>query len=213
MIRACLKTAVVVLSLAWLVYVWTAGNAQEKPGLTPEQAWQRLKAGNERFATDKLQAKDLGTRRRKELPKGQHPFAVVLSCADCRAPPEYVFDRGLGDLFVLRVAGNISDPFVLASIEYAVKQVRVPLVVVLGHNECGAVKAALGKVVAEVQVGRILPAAKDTALAAGIENNVRRQTELLTSRSAVSKTHAEQKKVRIVSGVYRLSTGKVDWFK
>ncbi len=105
----------------------------------------------------------LCARRRALLAKGQHPHAVILSCADSRVAPELLFDQGLGDLFVLRVAGNISDPFVLGSIEYAVEHLHAPLIVVLGHESCGAVAAALTKVdfpgnlgtlIKEVHVGK-----------------------------------------------------------
>ena len=97
-----------------------------------------LKEGNERFATDRLEHKDMGAARRTELTAGQHPFAAVLSCADSRVPPEIVFDQGLGDLFVVRVAGNVGEPFALGSIDYAVEHLHVPLIVVLGHEKCGA---------------------------------------------------------------------------
>jgi carbonic anhydrase len=198
-------------------------SAQEASGLTPDLALRRLKDGNDRFAADRLLATDLGTKKRQELAKGQHPFAVVLACADSRVAPEYVFNQGLGDLFVLRVAGNISDPFMIGSMEFAVEQLHVPLIVVLGHEECGAVKAALpkdlalkqagnlGKLIDEVYVGKPLPADKNAALAAAIKNNVAQQTAILAKRSEVIKSHLEQKKLRIVSGVYSLATGKVEW--
>jgi carbonic anhydrase len=194
--------------------------AQEASPLTPDLALRRLKEGNDRFAADRLLANDLGTKKRQELAKGQHPFAIVLACADSRVTPEYVFNQGLGDLFVLRVAGNITDPFVIGSMEYAVEYFHVPLIVILGHEECGAVSAALGtakltgdigKLVAEVDVGKSLPADKAAALAAAIKNNVVQQTNRLAKRSEVIKNHLEQKKLRIVSGVYSLATGKVEW--
>jgi carbonic anhydrase len=183
-------------------------------------AWQRLKAGNNRFAADMLETNPLGVARRQELARGQKPFAVVLTCADSRLTPEFIFNQGLGDLFVLRVAGNIVDPFELGSIEYAVEHLHVPLIVLLGHEKCGAVAAALGedkppgnlgKLVAEIDVGRDLPAGKDAALAAAIKNNVRHHVHLLTERSSVIKEHVANKQVRIVSGIYQLATGKVEW--
>jgi carbonic anhydrase len=196
--------------------------AQEKQALSSEQAWQRLKEGNDRFAADRLENKAVGAERRRELADGQRPFAVVLTCADSRLAPEFIFNQGLGDLFVLRVAGNIADPFVLGSIEYAVEHLHVPLIVVLGHEKCGAVEAALrkekptgnlGKLLGEIDVGKDLPAGKAVALAAAVNNNVRHHTRLLTERSGVIKAHVAKTEVRIISGVYRLATGKVEWLE
>src|SRR5947209_2306854 len=137
------KTVVTIFALLMF-----AGGAlsQEAAPPTAEGAIKLLKEGNGRFAQGKLAAKDTGANRRALLAKGQHPFAVVLTCADSRVAPELVFDQGLGDLFVLRVAGNITDPFTLGSIEYAVEHLHTPLIVVLGHENCGAVAAALTKV-------------------------------------------------------------------
>src|SRR5207248_7711581 len=151
------------------------------------------------------------------LAKGQHPFAVVLTCADSRVAPELVFDQGLGDLFVLRVAGNITDPFTLGSIEYAVEHVHTPLIVVLGHENCGAVAAALTKVefpgnlgtlIKEVHVGKDLPMERSAALPVAVKNNVLFHAAQLTKRSGLLKEEAAHKKVSIVGGVYRLASGK-----
>jgi carbonic anhydrase len=195
--------------------------AEEKAAISAEQAWQLLKEGNHRFAADRSEHKDLGQKRRQELVKGQQPFAVVLACADSRTPPELIFNQGLGDIFVLRVAGNIADPFVLGSMEYAVEHLHTPLVVVLGHEKCGAVAAALdaekpggnlGKVINEVYVGKQLPENTEAALSAAVRNNVLRQVELITGRSDVLKKAVEEKKLKIVAGVYHLDSGKVEWF-
>jgi carbonic anhydrase len=194
--------------------------APDEQGPSSEQAWQRLKAGNARFVDEMLERKDIGRTRRQELAQGQKPFAVVLTCADSRLTPEFIFNQGLGDLFVVRVAGNIAEPFILGSIEYAVEHLHVPLIVLLGHEKCGAVEAALGeekptgnlaKLVGEIDVGKDLPAGKEAALAAAIKNNVRHHARLLTERSDVIKEHVARDKVRIVSGVYQLATGKVEW--
>ena len=133
---------------------------------TPDAALKRLKESNARFAADQLARKDIGSKRRAELTQGQRPFAVILTCADSRVAPELIFDEGLGELFVLRVAGNVSNPDIIGSIEYAVAALKTPLVVVLGHSNCGAVAAAvegkhlegnLGKLIDRVQPGRNLP--------------------------------------------------------
>src|SRR4051795_13565486 len=111
--------------------------------LPADRALARLLEGNGRYARHKEQHPDETLARRKELETGQHPFAVILSCADSRVPPELVFDQGLGDLFVIRVAGNIADDDVLGSIEYAVEHLHTKLILVLGHEKCGAVSAAV----------------------------------------------------------------------
>ena len=187
---------------------------------TAEEAWQRLTEGNERFAAERLQNKSLGAARRAVLAQGQHPFAIVLTCSDSRLAPELLFDQGLGDLFVVRVAGNVSEPFALGSIEYAVEHLHVPLVVVLGHEKCGAVAAALcgghadgnlGKLIKEIKVGEHRASDKDHELARAVENNVRYQTRLLSQRSDVLREHVERQKLRIVEGVYQFETGKVEW--
>ena len=219
-IEATAKLFFVALGL-WSLAGWSTF-AQEKPALTPEQALERLKKGNEKFVADHAEAPNVGAERRRELAKGQHPFAIVLTCADSRVPPEYIFNQGLGDIFVLRVAGNIADPFVLGSMEYAVEHLHSPLIVVLGHSKCGAVDAAmgeskptgnLGKLISEVHVGKDLPGDRPAALDAAIANNVRHQAELLAKRSDVVKEFVEHKKVRIVSGVYDLASGKVEWLE
>lgn len=111
---------------------------------SPDEAKQLLIEGNERFTSGNPLSKDLSSARREDLMKnGQHPFAVIVSCSDSRVPPELLFDQALGDLFVVRVAGNVITPVELGSIEYAIEHLKTPLVVVLGHEECGAVTAAV----------------------------------------------------------------------
>jgi carbonic anhydrase len=194
--------------------------AADPPSPTPDQAWQLLKDGNERFVAGRLEGKDVGPLKRKELAAGQHPFAIVLGCADSRVPPEYVFDRGLGEIFVVRVAGNVGEPFALGSIDYAVEHLHVPLIVVLGHEKCGAVAAALGKtkpqgnlgkLIDEIHVGGHLADDKDKALAEAVENNARHQAESLSERSTVIRQQVQEKKLQIIAGVYSLETGKVQW--
>jgi carbonic anhydrase len=104
----------------------------------------RLLAGNKRFVADQMTLAHKGSARRSEVAKGQHPIAIVVSCSDSRVPVEQVFDQGNGDLFVVRTAGNVVDAVALGSIEYAADHLHVPLIVVLGHERCGAVTAAVG---------------------------------------------------------------------
>jgi carbonic anhydrase len=189
---------------------------------TAEAALKRLQEGNARFVADKTVARDTTAKHRAELAKGQHPFAVVVACADSRVTPELVFDQGLGDLFVLRVAGNITDPDVLGSIEFAAQNLKSPLIVVLGHESCGAVAAAiagepipgnLGKLIEQVKPGKDLPKEKDAALAAGVRGNVLYQTAQITEKSPVLKELAGTKRIQIVSGVYSLKTGEITWLQ
>ena len=127
---------------------------QEK--ITASQARALLEEGNRRFVEGKMVAKDISMTRRQELSqKGQKPFAAILGCPDSRVPPEILFDQGLGDLFVIRTAGNIVDAINLGSLEYAAANLDVPLLVVLGHENCGAVKVALQEAKAPDRTARL----------------------------------------------------------
>jgi carbonic anhydrase len=185
------------------------------------EALNRLKAGNERFASGKLQPKKLD-RERAELVHGQHPYAIILGCSDSRVAPELVFDESLGRLFILRVAGNVADSVVLGSIEYAAEHLHAGTLLVLGHESCGAVKATLGGGEAPANlvalVKRIEPAAQiakskqldeNGALNAAVEENVRLQMQNAVEQSEVLKELVLKKELWIVGGVYSLQTGKV----
>src|SRR5215471_17328988 len=186
------RTKLIAVCCTCLLVLPTLGRADETPpGL---EALQRLKAGNARFAADQPSKRDVSKARRAEVAKGQKPFAVVLACADSRVAPELIFDQGLGDIFVLRVAGNISEPAVRGSIEFAIQYVNTPLIVVLGHESCGAVKAAidgskfdgnLGWLVQRIEPGKDLPKDAKEALAKGVKNNAVRQAQLLSEQSKV----------------------------
>jgi carbonic anhydrase len=210
-----------------LCVLWLCGSLvlisvarEEKPAISAPQALQLLKEGNERFLAGHSEHKNSGEKRRLELVEGQHPFAVVVTCADSRVPPELIFDRGLGDVFVLRVAGNIADPYILGSIEYAVEHLHVPLVVVMGHDHCGAVAAALapkkpggdlGMLISNVFVGDHLPKATEAMQSAAVRNNVLHQTAIVGERSEVLKKAAAEKHVQIEAAIYHLHSGKVEW--
>src|SRR4030043_1796798 len=112
-------------------------------GSAGDEALQKLMDGNKRFVSGKLVKKDLGDTKRKELLKGQKPFATVITCSDSRVPPELLFDQGLGDIFIIRVAGNVVDPLELGRIEYGVEHLNAPLLFILGHSKCGAVTATI----------------------------------------------------------------------
>jgi len=178
--------------------------------VTADEARARLLEGNERYATGRAEGPGRDQGRRREQADGQTPLAVVLGCADSRVAPEIVFDQGIGDLFVVRVAGNTAvDDVTLGSIEFAVSVLHCPLVVVLGHENCGAVQAAVHAVVSGERPGGylaglidpILPAAEGRDLDAAVKENVRRQVGTL----AHTFTGAAA-----IGGVYSLHSGRVD---
>ncbi len=138
-----------------------AADAHAPAGVSPVEALARLQAGNRRFVTGKLRRAPDFARQRAAVAKTQRPFASILACADSRVAPELLFDQGLGDLFVVRVAGNVVDDAVLASLEYSVIHLGSPLIMVLGHERCGAVVAT-----AEALAGRPSPDDKDTRIGA-----------------------------------------------
>ncbi len=186
----------------------------------PDQALQALVAGNMRYVGTKLTHPTQTVERRMEVAKGQEPFAIIVGCADSRVPPEIVFDRGLGDLFVIRVAGHVLDDAALGSIEYAVEHLAIPLVMVLGHERCGAVEAAAKGADAPGRLGLVLqaikPAVEKVTGQPGdlVENAVRANVEMVGGRlKAAQSLLAEGVKagrVRIVGARYDLDSGWVD---
>lgn len=188
----------------------------------PEKALRRLRRGNDRFVGDQLRHRDV----RNERPgwvKGQHPYAVVLTCADSRLSPEILFDEAMGRLFVVRVAGNVVDPVVLGSIEYAAEHLHTRLVMVLGHHLCGAVQAALegghsshnlGQL-----VGTITPAAEAArgkgldakgTLSEAVRENARLQAAQAVADSTILADRVASGEVMVVSAVYHLDSGRVE---
>jgi carbonic anhydrase len=137
-----MKTKLLVCAAAICLAV-PAGAEQHPQGIPAADAMAKLMEGNQRYATHREQHPDASLQRRADLTKGQHPYAVIVGCADSRVPPELIFDAGLGDLFVIREAGNVVDDVVLGSVEYAVEHLGVKLVMVMGHELCGAVTAAV----------------------------------------------------------------------
>jgi carbonic anhydrase len=198
-------------------------SAAEAPGPTPDETLARLKEGNARFVAGKLQEADLGSQRRIELSAGQRPIAVILTCSDSRATPEIVFDKGLGVLFVVRVAGNVGGPAVYASIEYALAELKAPLIVVLGHTNCGAVDAALKNqelpsenlqhLVDLIHTGNASHDHDKINLETGIRNNIVYQTQLLTKQSKIIQDFANHGQVKIVPALYDLKSGEVKWLE
>src|SRR5881396_1032789 len=191
-----------------------------QPAVAPAEAIAKLKEGNGRYASGKLQHPGQTTERRAELTKDQHPFAVIVSCSDSRVPPEIVFDQGLGDLFIVRVAGNVINDEGLGSIEYSVDHLGTRLILVLGHQSCGAVKAARETIAAkgkapghiESLVTAIKPAVEATAkddLDATIKANVKNVVQALRSSTPILKAEVDSGKIQVIGGYYSLDTGAV----
>lgn len=192
--------------------------------IDPEQALERLMAGNTRYIQGVMKRHDFQSER-AALVKGQNPFVAVLSCADSRITPEYAFDTGRGDVFAVRIAGNFVTNDGLASLEYAVAVLGAPLVVVLGHDDCGAVSAAI-KAVKEKALfpgqiqslaNALRPAVEQVLKAPGdlLENaivqNVKDTVSQLRKDSPVLSEAIAAGKLKVVGGVYRLQSGKVEW--
>jgi len=194
------------------------------PAVTATEALARLKAGNTRFASGDLTLPRQGVERREALAAGQRPFAVVLACADSRTPPEVLFDQGLGDLFVVRVAGNVINDEAIGSIEYAVDHLGAQLVVVLGHDRCGAVTAARDTFAAKAKapghiqsiVNAIRPAVKSTLgenADATIRANERNVTQALRSSAPILKEKVKAGKLTVVPANYDLKSGRVEFLE
>ncbi len=189
-----------------------------------EDALAKLMDGNKRFVTGSLAQKDIGEVRRKELASGQKPFAIVVTCSDSRVAPEIIFDEGLGDIFVVRVAGNVLDPIALGSIEYAAEHLHAPLLVLMGHEKCGAVSAALdSKGEPEGNIGaivkKIMPAvkkakaeggSKDDMLNNAIKENVVLSYKAVREKSPILRHLIDKGELKVVAGVYHLASGEVE---
>jgi carbonic anhydrase len=198
------------------------------PPITPDEALERLKRGNRDFLAGRTVAADVRGRRRLEIARAQYPFAVLVSCSDSRVPPEVLFGRGLGELFIVRNAGNTIDTVAMGSLEYAVAELNVPLVVVMGHERCGAVAAAVSVVekgatfpgsigrMVEPIVPAVLEARRQSApdlLDASVRENVRRTvTRLREFSEPMVLDRIKAGKLRIVGARYDLDDGRVDFF-
>ena len=191
--------------------------------LSPDAALERLREGNARYVRGLALRHDF-RHEREALAGGQNPYAAILSCADSRIAPEYAFDSGRGDLFVCRVAGNFASDEMIASLEYSVAVLNAPLILVLGHESCGAVDAAikslkdnttlpgqLPSLVAGVgpAVKAVLQQGGDT-LGSATRQNVIDTVSKLSTAAPILSAAAEQKKLKVVGGIYRLKDGRVD---
>jgi carbonic anhydrase len=211
------------------IVAWAAASAAgpgATAGLSSDEALKRLMEGNQRFLESRmLLCGQATTGAVKALSGGQKPFAIILSCSDSRVAPEIIFDQTLGDIFVVRVAGNVADPVALGSIEYAAEHFGSPLIMVLGHKRCGAVSAAfdargapggnLGSIITLIApaVARAKKAAKGKPKAEQVEtainDNISLTAERLIRQSSVIRRLVREGKVKIVKAKYDLDDGKV----
>ena len=198
--------------------------------IAAREALERLKAGNERFAASVKGPDSLA--RRLELTTKQEPFAIILGCSDSRVPAELVFDQGLGDLFVIRVAGNIVAPSQVGSVEFAAARFGTRLVVVLGHSQCGAIAATLEELQRPTEnqsrnlssiVDRVRPSVEsllatdlasdlDALARQAVRANIRASTDHLRHGSAVLEQLIRDEGLRVVGAEYSIETGVVDFF-
>jgi carbonic anhydrase len=207
------------MSYLFLMAAGAAFAQHPAPSLPADQALAKLMAGNRRYVQHKEQHPDESRARRKELESGQHPFAIILGCADSRVSPELLFDQGLGDLFVIRVAGNIVDDAILGSIEYAVEHLGTKLIMVLGHEKCGAVSAAVegGNAPGHLSalVAAIQPSVEATRAEPGdklhncVIANARRVARQISDSEPVLK-EAARNGIKVIAADYALDSGKVN---
>jgi len=221
--RRLTKGVFMFMALTWS----TLGLASSAgPTMTADEALQSLLEGNQRYVENQMTGTKLcDLSARSGLAKSQKPYAIILSCSDSRVPPEIIFDKSMGEIFVIRVAGNVPDPIVLGSVEYAVEHLGSPLIVVLGHERCGAVTAAvdakgkpegnIGAIVKEIApavkqakkeaAGKSKPELVETA----IDDNIRLVAANISKRSSVIKHLLKEGKVKIMTAKYDLDDGKV----
>jgi carbonic anhydrase len=202
--------------------------AEAQKALTPEQVLADLKAGNERFAAGKLTPRDFIAQAEATAADGQYPKAAILGCVDSRVPPEIIFDQGIGDVFVGRVAGNVEDVNLVGSLEFATKVAGSKVVVILGHTACGAIKGAADG----VELGNLTellndfdePIARADAATEGeansknleflnlaIEENVRQTIDDILEQSPIISEMVAAGELLVVGGIYDLASGRVIW--
>lgn len=193
--------------------------------MTTKETIEELKSGNQRFVKGNLTHPSQSPHRRRELASGQSPKACILSCADSRVPPEIIFDQGLGDLFVLRVAGNVVNDMILGSLEYAVEHLKAALIVVLGHQKCGAVSATvslagkaapghIGSLTAAIQpaVDKVTNASGDI-VEASIRENIKSMCVKVECAKGLLADAAQKGTIQIAGAYYHLDSGEVEWLR
>jgi len=193
------------------------------PALKAEDSLARLSDGNKRFVAGTADHRDQSAERRLQVAEGQHPYAVILACADSRLSPEIIFDEGLGDLFVVRNAGNLLDDHVIASIEYGVEHLHIPLVVVLGHTKCGAVTAAVGggelpghlPSIAQSLAPAVTMAKKKPgdAVDNAVRINARLSAAALSGMEPIIGEAVKSGKLKVIAARYDIATGHVEFLE
>lgn len=191
---------------------------------TPQQAWERLVEGNERFVANTSSHPRQDAARRAELVRGQHPFAAILGCGDSRLAAEIIFDLGLGDAFVVRTAGQVLDDAVLGSLEYSAAELNTPLIMVLGHDSCGAVTATRNSLISGTMppgfirnlVEGILPSVispdlpDDATINEMVIEHTRQTAARIAEQSAIIREAIEAGTVAVIGVFYHLADGKAE---
>ena len=216
------------LLMAFLCYSLPAFAAEHetKAAIPPDEVVQKLKDGNKRFMDGKQEFPHQNQARVQELVAGQTPYVAIVSCSDSRVVPEDMFDVGLGDLFIIRVAGNVCNKDEIASVEYATEHLNTPLVVVMGHTKCGAVTAAVSGAKAAGNLPALLDSIKPAVTEAkklhpelsgndlvpeAVKANVWQGIENLFAKSEIVRELAKEGKIKVVGAIYHIEGGKVEW--
>ena len=239
--KSMMRTFVVTLGFVAFAAGLAFSNPNSGTSVSPDEALQKLMNGNKNYVENKLtNAAMSDSATRTSLAKSQKPYAIILTCSDSRVPPEIIFDKGLGEIFVVRVAGNIPDPVVLGSIEYAAEHLGSSLIMVLGHERCGAVTATVdskGKSTGSANIDAIVKTIEPNVQIASktcdackgekncaetkksefvecvIDANAKTVAAILTKKSSIIKHLVEEKKIKIVAAKYDLDDGIVTLFK
>ncbi len=218
---------IVLLLLGIIVSSAIAMASESGPEITPEQAMKILQEGNARFVEGKSEHPRIDAERLKETgEKGQFPIVTILGCSDSRVPPEVIFDQGVGDIFAVRVAGNVADTDEIGTIEYGVEHLRTPILIVMGHSKCGAVTAVVKGAKTEGSIPslvdnivppvtatkKLMPNASEAyVIKSSICANVWQSINDIFRRSRIVRELVEEGKLKVYGAVYDIESGKVEW--
>lgn len=219
-----MKKILVTLMVICISFSTQIAFAHNHDNISADKALEKLVQGNKRFVELKQKHPDENKKRRAEMVKGQHPFVVILSCSDSRVPPELIFDQGLGDIFEIRNAGNVLDEHVIGSIEYAVMHCGVKLIVIMGHQDCGAIAATLSGISETKYIKSLedsIQPAIDDCKKKGLEINsdnvvkahVTQDINELLSQDTELVKYMKEHDVKIIPAYYHLDSGVVDFEK